>query len=380
MKKQLLFLALALASVAQAQKPFKMDGIIEGASDVKEVTIQLTNESDLTKMDPAETVAVKKGKFSYTKQIGSIIQAVVTYGEGEGAHKSTVFFVPGEKLKLTLKGDEYFYGGSQIYKECNDADMALTPKYQDYVKYYQSAVARLRQVPEAEQEAFAQKLNDTLRLKSQAYQDALQQYADSHQNVEGAMLYLANYQGTEAPYEKMSAEMKEGRVGKYYKGMNEYMAKLRAEQEKKAAEAQAKLDEMSGAPAKDFTLNDLNGNPLALSSLRGKYVVLDFWGSWCGWCIKGIPDMKKYYEKYAGKFEILGVDCNDTEDAWKQAVEKYELPWKHVYNPRTSSVLSDYAVTGFPTKIVIDPEGKIAKIIVGEDPAFYTYLDEILGK
>lgn len=162
--------------------------------------------------------------------------------------------------------------------------------------------------------------------------------------------------------------------------MNEYIAKVRAEQEKQAAEAQAKLDEMSGAPAKDFTLNDLNGNPLALSSLRGKYVVLDFWGSWCGWCIKGIPDMKKYYEKYAGKFEILGVDCNDTEDAWKQAVEKYELPWKHVYNPRTSTVLNDYAVTGFPTKIVIDPEGKIAKIIVGEDPAFYTYLDEILSK
>ena len=48
-----------------------------------------------------------------------------------------------------------------------------------------------------------------------------------------------------------------------------------------------------GQMAPDFTLKDLQGNDLSLSSLRGKYVVLDFWGSWCGWCIKGIPDMKE---------------------------------------------------------------------------------------
>ena len=77
--------------------------------------------------------------------------------------------------------------------------------------------------------------------------------------------------------------------------------------------------EADGIEAPDFTLNDLNGKPLTLSSLRGKYVILDFWGSWCGWCIKGIPQMKEYYQKYAGKFEILGIDCNDTEEKWKGA-------------------------------------------------------------
>ena len=79
-------------------------------------------------------------------------------------------------------------------------------------------------------------------------------------------------------------------------------------------------------------------------------------------------------------FEILGVDCNDTEAKWKAAVEKHQLPWIHVYNPKDSKVLSDYAVQGFPTKIVIDANGKIIKTIVGEDPAFYTLLDEVLGK
>ena len=138
--------------------------------------------------------------------------------------------------------------------------------------------------------------------------------------------------------------------------------------------SQARTDQQE---AFDFELNDINGKPLKLSSLRGKYVILDFWGSWCGWCIKGIPEMKKYYEKYKGKFEILGIDCNDPEEKWRAAVEKYELPWLHVYNPNDSKVLSEYGIQGFPTKIIVDPDGKIVKTIIGEDPAFYALLDEM---
>ena len=142
------------------------------------------------------------------------------------------------------------------------------------------------------------------------------------------------------------------------------------------AEAESAAVE-DGTEAPDFTLTDINGKPLTLSSLRGKYVILDFWGSWCGWCIKGIPQMKEYYQKYAGKFEILGIDCNDPEEKWKAAVEKYELPWLHVYNTRDSKVLEQYEIEGFPTKIIVGPDGKIVKTVIGEDPAFYTFLDEL---
>jgi thiol-disulfide isomerase/thioredoxin len=136
-------------------------------------------------------------------------------------------------------------------------------------------------------------------------------------------------------------------------------------------------DEEIGSIAPDFTLNDINGKPLSLSSLRGQYVILDFWGSWCGWCIKGFPKMKEYYAKYKGKFEILGIDCNDPEDRWKAAVKEYELPWLHVYCPKDDmSVLRDYGIQGFPTKIIIGPDGKVVKEIIGEDPVFYTLLDE----
>ena len=135
--------------------------------------------------------------------------------------------------------------------------------------------------------------------------------------------------------------------------------------------------EAADVEAPDFTLNDINGQPLKLSSLRGKYVILDFWGSWCVWCIKGFPKMKEYYQKYAGKFEILGIDCNDSEEKWKAAVAKYELPWLHVYNTDNSGVLEQYAIQGFPTKIIVGPDGKIVQTIIGEDPAFYTLLDKL---
>jgi hypothetical protein len=87
--------------------------------------------------------------------------------------------------------------------------------------------------------------------------------------------------------------------------------------------------------------------------------------------------MKEYYAKYAGKMEILGIDCNDSEEKWKAAVAEHKLPWLHVYNSDESHLLEKYGIEGFPTKVIIDPEGHIANVVVGEDPAFYTYLDKL---
>ena len=131
--------------------------------------------------------------------------------------------------------------------------------------------------------------------------------------------------------------------------------------------------------APDFELPNLQGATTKLSSLRGKYVVIDFWGSWCIWCIRGIPQMKTYYTKYKDKMEILGVDCRDTEDKWRAAVEEHQLPWLQVRcdDDNLRKLGSKYGIQGFPTKVVVDPEGKLIKTVVGEDPEFYKYLDEL---
>ena len=135
---------------------------------------------------------------------------------------------------------------------------------------------------------------------------------------------------------------------------------------------------VEGAKAPDFSAMKTDGSVFTLSSLQGKYVVLDFWGSWCKWCIRGIPDMKTAYGKHKGKVEFVGIACRDTEEKWKAATAKYELPWISTLNPAANDLVKVYEIQGFPTKIVIDTKGNIAKVILGEDPAFYTYLDEIL--
>jgi thiol-disulfide isomerase/thioredoxin len=113
--------------------------------------------------------------------------------------------------------------------------------------------------------------------------------------------------------------------------------------------------------------------------LRGKYVVLDFWGTWCGWCIKGIPEMKEMYAKYSHHLEVVGIACGDTEEAWKKFVAEKALPWTNLLNGKgDADVSSLYAVTGYPTKIVLDPEGRILKTILGESPEFYTYVDSLM--
>ena len=132
--------------------------------------------------------------------------------------------------------------------------------------------------------------------------------------------------------------------------------------------------------APDFTLKDLGGNPVSLNEFQGNWVVLDFWGAWCKWCIKGIPEMKAAYAKYKDLgFEIIGIDCGDTPETWKEAVKRYELPWVNVYNPENSKLTEEYAIQGFPTKILVNPEGYIYEIFIGEDPQFYEYLDSIMS-
>ena len=111
-------------------------------------------------------------------------------------------------------------------------------------------------------------------------------------------------------------------------------------------------------------------------------MVLDFWGTWCVWCVKGIPDMKKYEEKYRKSCTFVSIDCFDSPETWKAGLEKHQMPWIHVYNPddapldKNATVL--YGVQGYPTKIIINPEGRIHKIFSGEGPDFYKELDAVL--
>ena len=114
--------------------------------------------------------------------------------------------------------------------------------------------------------------------------------------------------------------------------------------------------------APNFTLNTPDGKPITLSSLRGKCVLIDFWASWCGPCLREAPNIKKVYAKYHDKgFEVLSVSVDDKKDKWTQAIEKHQLNWLHVSALKgwKCPVAQLYKVTGVPAMFLIDKEGKI---------------------
>ena len=123
--------------------------------------------------------------------------------------------------------------------------------------------------------------------------------------------------------------------------------------------------------APDFTTSDKEGNEVSLSALRGKYVLLDFWGTWCQACMKELPDMKRFHKKHREELVIISVDCHDEERAWKEIVEDYKLKWTQVRDTKEKSLAEKYGVSVFPTKFLIDPDGKILFRLNGENKKFF---------
>lgn len=134
-----------------------------------------------------------------------------------------------------------------------------------------------------------------------------------------------------------------------------------------------------GKPAPDFMSVTSTGASFKLSDLKGKYVLLDFWGSWCQPCITGMPKMKEYYEKYKNNIEFVGIACNDSDVPWRTAIEKYQLTWPQLLNSREKQDISLlYNVLGFPTKVLIGKDGNFIASFLGEDDPIYLELDKLL--
>jgi len=135
----------------------------------------------------------------------------------------------------------------------------------------------------------------------------------------------------------------------------------------------------TGSLAPVFSQTTLEGKAFGITQLRGKYAVLDFWGSWCGPCMYGVPKMKEYYNKYKTRIEFVGIACNDKESDWKKAVEDNHMNWVQILNDKSKSDISSlYGVSSFPTKVILNQKGEIISKVSGENEAFYQKIDSLM--
>jgi peroxiredoxin len=135
-----------------------------------------------------------------------------------------------------------------------------------------------------------------------------------------------------------------------------------------------------GSIAPDFSMNDTEGKPFSLNQLKGKYVLVDFWASWCGPCRAENPNVVAAYNKYKDKnFTVLGVSLDENKDKWLQAIKADNLTWKHVSDLKgwANATVKLYGYDGIPYNVLLDPQGKIISTSL-RDAALQARLAEVL--
>jgi thiol-disulfide isomerase/thioredoxin len=191
----------------------------------------------------------------------------------------------------------------------------------------------------------------------QVYTDFIKRHPDSYVSFDVTQMYgvvIEDPDAFEAMFNALAPDFKQSAEGK---GMENNLKMVR-----KFA---------IGQPVMDFTQNDMYGKPVSLSSLKGKYILIDFWASWCGPCRMEYPYIHKAYDQFKNKnFEVIGVSLDDKRDLWVNSIKDNHFDWIEVCDlkGRKNDVAVAYGITAIPQSLLVDPNGIIiAKNLRGDD-------------
>ena len=379
MKK--LFSAIGIAAVlfscnaGDDKGKFTLDGEIKGLSDQK-IYLEELYFSD-KQPEVLDTAEIKDGKFT-----ASALATEEGLFRLRTADEKNVFLFISDKGKMTFTTDidkpeiaNRFFSGSA------NSSLKKLMAYTDSISLLISNKERLRSeflkagVPETDS-TFAAVTNEITALN-----DNFTKYCFAYADTAKSPV-VSLFAATMSPVELSKFEAPLVKLTKRFpghKGIAGALAYVK-KQATAATPAPQKTSAAVGDVAPELTMNDVDDKPFSLSQLRGKYVLVDFWASWCGPCREENPNVVAAYNQFKNKnFTVLGVSLDKNKQAWITAIKEDKLNWQHISDLKywSSSAVSLYGFDGIPYNVLVDPQGKIIATNLRES-ALQNKLAEVL--
>lgn len=395
MKKTLLlfiFFSLCIGSFAQqSTKKTTIVGQIEGL-DNDMITIFSTSLSKVLKNDSdaqKDTIFSKGNRFEFQADENSLLLIIpksdtyeVVNGNPLFSYSNIILLVANKEDKIEVKGkwtSEYIeYSASGTSFNYDYANLRLKYKSNSILEDKIGRMDRKlsRQPNSAKRDSLIEsnwiQYLENKKITRETKMDFIRKNKDA--DLSAYLLTQMHTDTLDAYYPLLSENVRNGVFSVYLNNaVKKSMAYKASEENKTKIEA--------GRKAPDFTLKNQTGEDVTLSSLKGKYIVLDFWGTWCPPCMRGMSKMKNYYNKYKDNVEFVGIACDEKEATWKAAINKNDLNWRQLINDNKKTendVSIRYAIQAFPTKIIIDKDMTILAVFSGETEHFYDKLDELM--